>query len=92
MDLDLRELFSELGILESLVLAFFVASFYFLPSLLATLRNHRFIKQMWAVNFFFGWSFVAWGALVIWALIDGQVPLTVQKLLQKLKKTEGGDS
>jgi hypothetical protein len=88
MVLDLREFFSELGILESLFLALSLACFYFFPSLLATFRKHKFGKQIWAVNFFFGWSFVAWGALAVWALIGGQVPVTVQKLLDRLKKTE----
>lgn len=43
---------------------------YFLPTIVAALRRHPSAGAIFAVNFFLGWTFIAWVLCLIWAASD----------------------
>jgi hypothetical protein len=45
----------------------FLAAGYFLPSVVARLRNHERSQAIFAFNVFFGWTGLGWLAALIWA-------------------------
>jgi hypothetical protein len=52
---------------------------YFLPTIVAALRSHPSAGGIFAVNFFFGWTFIGWIISLVWAASDanryrGQYP------------------
>ena len=46
---------------------------YFLPSLIAALRNKKDVLRIMLVNFLLGWSVVGWIVCLVWALKADQV-------------------
>lgn len=43
---------------------------YFLPTIVAALRSHPSIGGILAVNFFLGWTCIAWIICLVWAASD----------------------
>ena len=43
-------------------------SFYFLPSIIAQIRNLKCTPTIFSVNLIFGWTVIGWIAAVVWAL------------------------
>jgi len=43
-------------------------SFYFLPTIVAQIRNIKRPATIFAVNLIFGWTGIGWIAAVVWAL------------------------
>jgi hypothetical protein len=41
---------------------------YFLPSLIALMRNKRDITAIVLLNFFLGWTMIGWVVALIWAV------------------------
>jgi hypothetical protein len=41
---------------------------YFLPSVIAILRNHHQWGTMGVINLFFGWAFIGWVVSLAWAV------------------------
>lgn len=41
---------------------------YFLPSIVALLRNKRDILAIGLLNFFLGWTLIGWVVALVWAL------------------------
>ena len=39
---------------------YFLAVFYFIPSLIAGFRNHRSAGSIFVINLFLGWTFLGW--------------------------------
>lgn len=46
---------------------------YFLPSLIAALRNKKDVLTIMLVNFLLGWSVIGWIVCLVWALKADQV-------------------
>ena len=46
---------------------------YFLPSLIAALRNKKDVLTILLVNFLLGWSVIGWIVCLVWALKADQV-------------------
>jgi len=46
---------------------------YFLPSLIAALRNKKDVLRIMLVNFLLGWSVIGWIVCLVWALKADQV-------------------
>lgn len=46
---------------------------YFLPTIYASKRRHKATASIALVNFFFGWTFIAWLACLVWAASDNVV-------------------
>jgi hypothetical protein len=46
---------------------------YFLPSLIAALRNQKDVLTIFLVNFLLGWSVIGWIVCLVWALKANQV-------------------
>lgn len=42
--------------------------FYFIPTLIAGTRNHKFANYIFAINIFFGWTVLGWVAVLMWAV------------------------
>lgn len=45
---------------------------YFVPSVLAYKKNHKFKKQILLLNIFLGFSYVGWVLALIWASLDNE--------------------
>jgi hypothetical protein len=48
-----------------------LAVLYFLPSYIASRRNHRNLVALFVANLFLGWTFLGWVGCLIWALVRG---------------------
>ena len=46
---------------------------YFLPSLIALIRDKRDKLSIFLLNFFLGWSVIGWVVSLVWALKTDQV-------------------
>jgi hypothetical protein len=43
---------------------------YFLPTIVAALRSHPSAGAIFAINLFFGWTFIGWIICLVWAASD----------------------
>ena len=50
---------------------------YFIPTIVASGRDHAQTGAIFALNFFLGWTLVGWVAALVWALIKPQPPQVV---------------
>ena len=57
-------------LLISLLLIALGIAFYFLPSIIAFKKQHVHKGIILLVNFIFGWTFIVWVGLLVWAIID----------------------
>ncbi|HEY1677758.1 MAG TPA: superinfection immunity protein [Candidatus Sulfotelmatobacter sp.] len=55
----------------------FSAVLYFLPSIIALVRNKRDTLAIFLLNFFLGWSVIGWIVALIWAA-KNDVPVAVR--------------
>lgn len=46
-----------------------IFSFYFLPFLIAALRQHKSILAIFLLNLALGWTFFGWIAALIWSVV-----------------------
>lgn len=54
---------------ELFILAIFLA-FYFLPTIIASQRNHNSTGAIFLLNFLLGWTFMGWIAALIWSFTN----------------------
>ena len=57
----------NLSLLE-IALIVLIFSFYFLPFLIASLRQHKNILAIFLLNLALGWTFLGWIAALIWSV------------------------
>jgi hypothetical protein len=69
------DLFSPRHLILLFVL-FMLGAFYFLPTVIAFVRQHRNKVPILLVNFFFGWTVLGWIGCLIWS-VTSQKPQTV---------------
>ena len=50
---------------------------YFLPTIIAMIRNHRSAGGIFALNFFLGWTLIGWIASLVWALSESRTTVIV---------------
>jgi hypothetical protein len=67
-----------------------LAAIYFLPTIVAVARVHRYMPVILFINIFFGWTAVGWIIVLIWAIIGEkraivQAPLPVAQTPQAPK-------
>ena len=53
---------------------------YFLPTLIAVVRDKRDKLAIFLLNFFLGWSVIGWGVALVWALKTDQGVYVRQQL------------
>ncbi|MYA18213.1 MAG: superinfection immunity protein [Gammaproteobacteria bacterium] len=55
----------------SIVIVYFIVivSVYFIPSIVAKVRNHHNTMAIFLLNLFLGWSLIGWVAALVWAVI-----------------------
>ena len=58
----------ELSIVELLVIVLIVA-FYFMPTLIAFLRQHKNKLAIFVLNLFLGWSVLGWVVSLVWSVL-----------------------
>ena len=58
------ELFTAL----SLALLLIIVCIYFVPSIIATSRDHRNVWGVFVLNLTLGWTWIGWVAALIWAI------------------------
>ncbi|PLP99453.1 superinfection immunity protein [Cupriavidus pauculus] len=59
---------------------------YFVPSVVATLRQHRHLAAIVALNILLGWTFLGWTVSLVWALMNQQ-KLPSQRLATRQEPT-----
>ncbi len=58
----------SLGLLE-ILLVVLIFGFYFLPSLIAFLRQHKNKLAVFLLNLLLGWTVLGWVASLVWSVI-----------------------
>lgn len=58
----------DLSLFE-IMLFVLIFSLYFLPFLIASLRQHKNILAIFLLNLAFGWTFLGWIATLIWSVM-----------------------
>jgi len=55
----------------SILIVFFIVavSVYFIPTIVAKVRNHHNTMAIFLLNLFLGWSLLGWVAALVWAVI-----------------------
>ena len=51
-----------------------ILAFYFVPAVIAKIRNTAHQSAIFAINLFFGWTVLGWIAAVIWAVVEAPAP------------------
>jgi len=59
-----------LATLFAVIFFLLLIALYFLPSVIAVIRNHRNRIPIILVNILLGWSFVGWVVSLVWAFTD----------------------
>jgi hypothetical protein len=75
----------------SIVFLLFVAVgvvFYFVPTIIAFVRNKSNKLAILALNAFLGWSLVGWVVSLVWALSKDQQPVIIQQTFNGPPATE----
>lgn len=62
------EKFSQINVFLVVLFVPIFLAVYFIPGILAIFFNRRHVKKIWLANIPAGLSFIAWGALIIWAV------------------------
>ena len=55
--------------LVEIMLVVLIFSLYFLPFLIASLRQHKNIIAIFLLNLALGWTFLGWIAALIWSVM-----------------------
>ena len=56
------------GLLE-ILLVVLIFAFYFLPTLIAFLRQHKNKLAIFLLNLFLGWTILGWVVSLVWSVI-----------------------
>jgi len=65
---------SDVGsLIVGLALVAIVIALYFLPSIIASLRNHSNRVSIFVLNLFLGWTFLGWVVALIWSFSDNTI-------------------
>ena len=54
--------------MEGFLFSFFIFTIYFLPFLIALIRNHTDSMAIFVLNLFLGWTFFGWVVALVWAV------------------------
>lgn len=60
-------------------------SFYFLPSIIALLRDHKNRAAIFVLDLFLGWSFIGWVVALVWSFTVAQENVVVTSNHNKTK-------
>ncbi|RUO26051.1 hypothetical protein CWE09_04810 [Aliidiomarina minuta] len=66
--LAIIEKFSQMNLFLVILFVPLFLAVYFIPGILAIFFNRRHVKKIWLANIPAGLSFIAWGALIVWAV------------------------
>jgi hypothetical protein len=58
----------------TLTVSFILLMIYMLPTLVARSRSHPCTASIFVINFFLGWSVVAWVLCLAWAVSNNRYP------------------
>ncbi|MFH1458696.1 MAG: superinfection immunity protein [Candidatus Omnitrophota bacterium] len=58
----------NLGLLE-ILLVILIFAFYFLPTLIAFLRQHKNKLAIFLLNLFLGWTLLGWVVSLVWSVV-----------------------
>lgn len=61
-----------MDVFVGLVVLIILLFVYFLPTFVASKRNHKNTTPIFVLNLFLGWSFVVWVIVLAWAFINGE--------------------
>ena len=64
------------GTFEWIIVVFMLLP-YFLPTIIAMIRNHSSTGGIFALNFFLGWTLIGWIASLVWALSESRTTVIV---------------
>jgi cellulose synthase/poly-beta-1,6-N-acetylglucosamine synthase-like glycosyltransferase len=63
------------GGLFLLLFILILVGFYFLPFIVALLRNKSNTASIFILNFFLGWTFIGWVVALVWAFAKDNTAL-----------------
>lgn len=52
----------------SIILLLFLLALYFLPTIIASRKNHKDGTAIFVLNLFLGWTFVGWVIALVWSV------------------------
>jgi hypothetical protein len=79
----------RIGIAELLILLIPALVVYFIPTIIATSRNHSNKIGIFLLNLFLGWTFVGWLGSLIWSVTStGKQTVVVNNHYQNANKQE----
>jgi Superinfection immunity protein len=58
----------DFATLVDLLVALFVLILYFVPTIIAHMRDVRAYAKIFFINLFFGWTLIGWIAVLIWSV------------------------
>jgi hypothetical protein len=61
---------TQMDILLGLMWLVIIPAAYFLPTIIATSRNHRHTAAVFLTNLIFGWTFLGWAIALIWSCMN----------------------
>lgn len=65
---------NDVALLAVFLIAAVIGLFiYFIPTMVASHREHRNKAGIFCLNFFFGWTLLGWVGALIWALWNEKV-------------------
>lgn len=72
-----------MGIVPGILVILFTTA-YLSPAIIATFRKHKYDDLIFVINFFFGWTVVAWIGCYLWPLSTGEREAHAQSLTDLL--------
>jgi len=57
-------------LIVSIIILWVMMLFYFIPTLIGNKRKAIQRKSIFILNIFLGWTIFAWGALIVWAVLN----------------------
>lgn len=58
--------------MDVLIALIICVALYFLPSIIAVVRDHKNLMGIALLNLFLGWTLLFWVGALVWAVLDGQ--------------------
>ncbi len=74
--------------IAAIVLFVILFCLYFLPAIIAMVRNHRQVIPIAIINFFFGWTFLGWVVCLAWSASPNVIPKPSKSYNQRIYSTE----
>ncbi|QEL12806.1 superinfection immunity protein [Kushneria phosphatilytica] len=76
----------------SLVIFVVAAAIYFIPTIVASRKDHKNSGAIAVLNLLTGWTFIGWVVALVWASTDSGTPTTTPSWLQEANQASNAES